>query len=228
MSDTPMVANKLLAGMAAVAAFMAVAAWWQPGRSVDREHDAPHRPSLHAAPPTDTVALNAAPPRVLPQTLAGEILAAGRPSVVIFLKADCECSKGFARHAQALAPHLASSAAMTAIIAGTADEREAFVTETGLTLPTITDPGSALAEAWGIGKAGCFALVRPDRSVEAVWSGFSRQGFEDVARRLASAPLPHDLLAELPGTPLAGCPLLADRDSPRIDSISSGLVPATP
>jgi hypothetical protein len=206
-----MAATKVLSGLAVVAGAVTIAAWWQPGRAVDRDYDAPHRPSLHAAPPADIVAINASPARTLPADIAGAILTDGKPGVVVFLKSDCECSKGFARHVSTIAPHLAPSATMTAIIAGEADEVAAFVAETELTLATITDPASDLAEAWRIGKAGCFALIRPDRSVEAVWSGFSRQGIDDLTRRLGGEPLPRDLLEAFPGAPMAGCPLLPDR-----------------
>ena len=57
-------------------------------------------------------------------------------------------------------------------------------------------------------KAGCFALVKPDGSVEALWPGISSQGFRDLAGRLGvEPPLPETLLAEVSGAAVAGCPL---------------------
>jgi hypothetical protein len=166
------------------------------------------RPSLHAAPAGDTAALNTDVERKLPSALWKEILPGGRPAVVIFLKADCECSKGFAVTATALAPHLQRFADCTAVIEGTAADVNAFATATGLAIPFIAQPESELAQAWGVQKAGCFALVAADGSVEAVWPGISRQGFRDLAGRLSvEPPLPEILLAEIPGAAMAGCPL---------------------
>jgi len=168
----------------------------------------PKRPSLHAAPAGDASALNADVARRLPPALAGEILPDARPGVVLFLKAECECSKGFAVTATALAPQLQRFAACTAVIEGTAADVDAFVAATGLAIPFIPQPESELAREWGVQKAGCFALVAADGSVEAVWPGISRQGIRDLAGRLGvEPPLPETLLAELPGAAMAGCPL---------------------
>jgi len=177
-------------------------------RSAVPEHAAPKRLSLHAAPVGDASALNADVERRLPPALARDILPDGRAGVVIFLKADCECSKGFAVTATALAPHLQRFAACTAVIEGTAADADAFAAATGLAIPFIAQPGSELAREWGVQKAGCFALVAVDGSVEAVWPGISRQGLRDMAGRLGvEPPLPETLLAEIPGAAMAGCPL---------------------
>ena len=177
-------------------------------RSAIPEPAAPKRSSLHAAPAGDTAALNADIERKLPPALAEAILTDGRPGVVIFLKADCECSKGFAITATSLAPHLRPFADCTAVIEGTAADADAFAAATGLAIPFIAQAESELAREWGVHKAGCFALVKPDGSVEALWPGISRQGFRDLAGRLGvEPPLPETLLAEVPGAAVAGCPL---------------------
>jgi hypothetical protein len=177
-------------------------------RSAVPEAAAPKRLSLHAAPAGDTAALNTNVERKLPSALWKEILPGGRAGVVIFLKAECECSKGFAVTVTALAPHLQRFADCTAVIEGTAADANAFATATGLAIPFIAQPGSELAREWGVQKAGCFALVAADGSVEAVWPGISRQGFRDVAGRLrVEPPLPEKLLAEISGAAIAGCPL---------------------
>jgi hypothetical protein len=173
------------------------------------EHAAPKRPSLHAAPAGDAAALNAAVARRVPDTLAAALLPdAARPGVVFFLKADCQCSRGFAGWASALAAHAGAVAVCTAVIEGSDADVAAFAAATRLSLPCIADPGSELARAWGVRKAGAFALVEPDGGVAAVWPGISRQGFRDIADRLGVAsPLPDDLLAALPGAATAGCGL---------------------
>jgi len=169
---------------------------------------ASQRPSLHAAPAADAVALNADVVRRLPRPLAEELLSDARPGVVFFLKADCDCSKGFAVMISALAPHLGRHADCTAFIEGTRADADAFAASTGLAIPFIAQPESGLAREWGVTKAGCFALVEPDGAVEALWSGVSRQGFRDLARRIGvEPPLPEELLADIPGAATAGCPL---------------------
>jgi hypothetical protein len=175
-------------------------------RPAAAERAAPKRPSLHAAPAGDAAALNADVERRLPQALATAVLAGGRPGVVLFLKADCGCSTGFAAMASAIAPHLQEGATFTAVIEGTVSEADAFAAATGLAIPFIAQPDSELAKAWGVQKAGCFALVATDGSVEAVWPGVSRQGFRDLAARLGLT-LPEEVLADIPGAATAGCPL---------------------
>jgi hypothetical protein len=173
---------------------------------------ASRRPSLHAAPAADAVSLNTDVVRRLPRPLTEELLPDARPAAIFFLKADCECSKGFAVMISALAPHLGRHAVCTAVIEGTRADADAFVASTGLTIPFIAQPGSELAREWGARKAGCFALVQPDGVVEALWSGVSRQGFRDLARRVGiEPPLPEDLLTDIPGAATAGCPLECGR-----------------
>lgn len=110
--------------------------------------------------------------------------------------------------ASAIAPLLQHRAVCTAVIGGTVADAEAFAASTGLAMPFIAQPDGDLARAWGVRKAGCFALVAPDGFVEAVWPGVSRQGFRDLAERLGLMhPLPEDVLAEIPGAATAGCPL---------------------
>jgi len=202
-------------GLAAVlvAALLMQTAGSGAARSAVPEPVAAKRPSLHAAPAGDSSALNTDVERRLPSALTPAILADGCPGVVFFLKADCECSKGFAITATALAPHLQRFAACTAVIEGTAADADAFAAATGLAIPFIAQPESELAREWGVQKAGCFALVAADGSVEAVWPGISRQGLRDLAGRLGvEPPLPETLLAEIPGAAMAGC--LIDSSTP--------------
>ncbi len=199
------------ASLVAVAVVLAVraASSGSPGPAImEMEHSTPKRQSIHAAPAADTAALNADVVRRLPRALANELMPDGRCGMVIFLKADCDCSKGFAEMVSALAPHLQPHAACTAVIEGTVAEADAFVAATGLAIPYLAQLESRLAQEWGVRKAGCFALVEPDGVVEAVWSGVSRQGFRDLAERIGVDPtLPDELLNDVPGAATAGCPL---------------------
>lgn len=172
------------------------------------EHAAPFRPSRHAAPPEDVAALNAAGPRRVPESLAGLVLPDGRPAVLLFLKADCGCSEDFARMFSGLAPRLAPRASCLAVIEAADGEAGPFLSSTGLATPHLVQSDDGLAATWGVSKAGCVALVRPDGNVEAVWPGVSRQGFRDLACRLGDPHLlPDESLAILPGAATAGCPL---------------------
>ena len=207
--------------MAAVAGVVALELGTVPPaamRPAVMEHSAPKRPSLHAAPAEDAVALNApldvAIPRRVPTALAATLLPDARPAVIFFLKADCGCSQEFAGWASALAPHLQQHAACTAVIEGSAAEADDFVAATGLAIPFIAQAESGLARDWGVRKAGAVALAEPDGAVVAIWPGISRQGFRDLAARLSvEPPLPADLLAGIPGATMAGCPLHSARSS---------------
>ena len=208
-----MIARLMMATAGAVAVVGAMLAFRTAASGMVRpavaEHASPKRPSLHAAPAGDVAALNADVEKRLPGPLVDELVPSGRPGVVIFLKADCDCSEGFAEMVSALAPHLEPHAACTAVIEGTVAEADAFVAATSLAIPFIAQPDSRLAQEWGVRKAGCFALVEPDGVVEAVWSGVSRQGFRDLAGRIGVEPtLPDELLVDVPGAATAGCPLV--------------------
>jgi hypothetical protein len=208
-ADRRRVGLAAIVGLATVSAVALAAGVAAPARRPARvEHAAPKRPSLHAAPADDVAALNAAFARRVPAALAADLLPDARPGVVFFFKADCACSRGFAGWASALAAHLDESAACTAVIEGSDADASHFATASGLVIPFIAESGSGLARAWGVRKAGAFALVEPDGSVAAVWPGISRQGFRDLADRLGVAPpLPDDLLAAVPGAATAGCAL---------------------
>ncbi len=174
------------------------------------EHAAPFRPSLHAAPPDDVAALNATAPRRVPEGLESAVLPDDRPAVVLFLKAGCGCSEGFARMFTSIEPHLRLRASCLAVIEAADGEAAPFVQATGLGTPYLVQDDASLAAEWGVKKAGCVALVRPDRTVEAIWPGISRQGFRDIAGRLgAPESLPPKILNDLPGAATAGCPLLS-------------------
>ncbi|MBM3953012.1 MAG: hypothetical protein FJ309_00075 [Planctomycetes bacterium] len=179
------------------------------------EYAAASRPSRHAAPPEDVAALNTSAPRRVPASLERVVLPDNRPAVILFLKADCGCSAEFARMLTTLAPHLAPRASCLAVIEAQDGEAEPFLESTGLAVPHVIQSDGSLAAAWGVTKAGCVALVRPDGSVETVWPGISRQGFRDLAGRLGDANLfPAESLAVLPGPTTAGCPLLSASIAP--------------
>lgn len=166
------------------------------------------RPSLHAVPAGDVAALNTAPPRRVPKSLEPTLLPDDRPAVVIFLKADCGCSADFARWFTAIEPRIRPAASCLAVIEGDDKEVASFLEVTAMTAPHLVEADGGLAAAWGVTKAGCVALVRPDATVEVIWPGISRQGFRDLAARLGDARLlPDDALNDLPGAATAGCPL---------------------
>jgi len=172
------------------------------------EHAGPVRPSRHAAPPEDVLALNAAGPRHVPAALRRMVLPDHRPAVVMFLKAGCGCSEDFARLFTTIEPQLAPRASCLAVIEAADGDAAAFLESTGLAAAHLVQSDGSLAAEWGVTKAGCVALVRPDGTVEAVWPGISRQGFRDLAGRLGDVNLLHpDSLALLPGAATAGCPL---------------------
>lgn len=210
---------------ALVALIVGAAVVRTPATPSPTEHVAPFRPSRHAAPAEDVAALNAAGPRRVPEDLRRTVLPDDRPAVVLFLKAECGCSADFARMFAAIAPRLDARASCLAVIEAAAGDAGGFLESTGLAAGGATghlvESDGGLAAAWGVTKAGCVALVRPDGTVEALWPGISRQGFRDVAARLGDADLlPADSLALLPGAATAGCPLLsaslsAPREIPR-------------
>ena len=204
----------VITGLVAILAGVALVRTRAAPRAV--EHVAPSRPSRHAAPPEDVAALNAAEPRRVPESIARQVLPDDRSAVVMFLKADCACSEDFARMFTAVEPHLAARASCLAVIEAAAGDAGSFLASTGLATPHLIQSAGGLAAAWGVTKAGCVALVRPDGTVEAIWPGVSRQGFRDLAGRLGDPGLLLTAsLALFPGAATAGCPLRSASLAPR-------------
>ncbi|MFM8792893.1 MAG: hypothetical protein ACKOFX_10580 [Solirubrobacterales bacterium] len=202
---SPLVLTAAIVCLLAAAAFLRQRAEPRP-----IEHPAPPRLSRHAAPPEDVAALNAAGPRRVPESLTRVMLPDDRPAVVLFLKADCGCSEEFARLFSSIGPHLAPRASCLAVIEAADSDARPFLESTGLATPHLVQSDGGVAAAWGVTKAGCVALVRPDGTVEAIWPGISRQGFRDLAGRLGDPDLlPLETLAPLPGAATAGCPLVS-------------------
>lgn len=172
------------------------------------EREGLSRRSLHAVPPQDYTILNSSNDRCVPESMKNLVLPEGRPAVLIFLKADCECSKDFLRMFTALKPRLQESASCLAVIEGTNDQAKAFLGGSEQLAPFLAQQDSSLARFWGVSKAGVVALVRPDGKVEAIWPGISRQVFRDISNRLGNPNMiPAESLNALPGASMAGCPL---------------------
>ena len=113
-----------------------------------------------------------------------------------------------------LEPYIRPRASCLAMIDAADGDARSFLEATNLTMPHLVDLDGSLATAWGVAKAGCVALVRPDGTVEAVWPGVSRQGLRELASRLGDMNLlPHEALADLPGAATAGCPLTLSNSS---------------
>jgi len=92
----------VLAGAAVVGA---VALWLRHAPApVGREHAAPARPSLHAAPPGDVSAASGGAARSIPEFLRARFPTSGRIPELVFLGATCECSRDFAGTLAKLAP----------------------------------------------------------------------------------------------------------------------------
>ena len=194
----------VLAGAAVVGA---VAVWLRHAPApVGREHAAPARPSLHAAPPGDVSAASGGAARSIPESLRSRLPTSSRPTVLVFLGATCECSKGFARTLAGITPFLGPRASVLAVVEGDQSDAERFIRDTSLGCPHVAESDAGLAAALGVTKAGAFALVEPDGSVHTVWPGISRHGFRELATRLGDGGIfPADALEPLPGTATAGC-----------------------
>ena len=107
----------------------ALALWLRhPAAPGAREHDSPKRLSLHAASPGDVTALNAGPGRSIPEFLRGRLPTAGRPTVLVFLGATCECSRGFAHTLAKIAPFIAPLASVVAVVEGDPADADRFIT----------------------------------------------------------------------------------------------------
>ena len=179
---SPLVLTAAIVCLLAAAAFLRQRAEPRP-----IEHPAPPRLSRHAAPPEDVAALNAAGTRRVPESLTRVMLPDDRPAVVLFLKADCGCSEEFARLFSSIGPHLAPRASCLAVIEAADGDARPFLESTGLATPHLVQSDGGVAAAWGVTKAGCVALVRPDGTVCRQASRHTYAAFDIFHGTLAAA-----------------------------------------
>ncbi len=170
----------------------------------------------HPAPPADLQIAN----RHVGQTIADERLermdgqprsvrelTSGKPLVLVFFSHDCDCSLEFARYFAAAMEKSKEKAGWYFVFADTPEQIAGFHSKSGLTLPSLRDPGAALSMRLEISKSGPFVLVDPRGTVEAIWPGVSLNGLEDLFSRLGlPSPSTHQL-SGIPQSPTAGCPL---------------------
>ena len=170
----------------------------------------------HPAPPADLQSVN----QQIGQSIAGANLQAmddkvgplssilqGKPLVLVFFSHDCDCSLEFARYFAAAMEASRAKADWWFVFADTPDQISGFHSKTGLSLPSLRDPGALLSRQLGITKSGPFVLVDPQGVVLAIWPGVSLEGLEDLFSRLKLPFLSSPQLSGIPQSPTAGCPL---------------------
>ena len=170
----------------------------------------------HPAPPSDLQSVN----QQIGQSIAGANLQAmdakvrplssflqGKPLVLVFFSHDCDCSLEFARYFAAAMENSRAKADWRFIFADTPEQISSFGSKTGLSLPSLRDPGALLSRQLGITKSGPFVLVDPQGVVLAIWPGVSLEGLKDLFSRLQLPSLSSSQLFGIPQSPTAGCPL---------------------
>jgi len=143
---------------------------------------------------------------------------AGSPAanqVFLFLRTDCPCSLEFATHFAKVAGDFSGKARFIGVFESDANAESItrFIATTGFPYPARIDRGAVLARSLGLGKAGAFALLGPDQTTRGVWGGCSAPGLLELLERLSPGEGPLSIPPawnDLPGAPVAGCPLAKD------------------
>jgi len=170
----------------------------------------------HPAPPADLQAVNAHIGQTIAETrlqrmngeeLSVSALTSGKPLVLVFFSHDCDCSLEFARYFAAAMEKSKYKTDWYFVFPDTPDQIATFESKTGLTFPSLRDPGTGLSRKLEINKSGPFILVDPKGTVSAIWPGVSLSGLEDLFSRLQLPPLSASQLSGIPQSPTAGCPL---------------------
>ena len=196
---------------------LAGAAYWLTRPEVPVPASEPDKLSRrHPAPPSDLQSVN----QQIGHSIAGAHLQSmdgkvgplssflqGKPLILVFFSHDCDCSLEFARYFAAAMENSRAKADWRFIFADTPEQISSFGSKTGLSLPSLRDPGALLSRQLGITKSGPFVLVDPQGVVLAIWPGVSLEGLMDLFSRLQLPPLSSSRLSGIPQSPTAGCPL---------------------
>ena len=134
--------------------------------------------------------------------------------VFLFLRSDCPCSLEFAGHFSLAQQCAGNKANFIGVFEQQATTKSlgAFRNITNASFPFVVDQAGTLAKSLGVTKAGAFALVRPNGSLDGLWNGCSGPGLQDLLGRVGltfdnkKAPSGWD---SIPGTAVAGCPLIS-------------------
>jgi len=197
--------------------FLAGGAYWFTRPETSKPAAEPEKISRrHPAPPADLQNVN----QQIGQSIANATLETmnaqavplgsllqGKPMVLVFFSHDCDCSLEFARYFAAAMEKSKHKADWYFVFPDTPAQIAAFESKTGLTLPSLRDPGAGLSRKLEINKSGPFVLVDPKGTVSAIWPGVSLGSFEDLFTRLGLSPLSVPQLSGIPQSPTAGCPL---------------------
>ena len=153
-----------------------------------------------------------------PAETEGSATLEGKPAsnqVLLFLRTDCPCSLEFATLFAQVAGDFSGKARFIGVFESdaTAESVTRFIATAGFPYPARIDRGTVLARSLGLSKAGAFALLGPDRTLRGIWGGCSAPGLLDLLERLSPGDGPLSISPawkDLPGAPVAGCPLSKD------------------
>jgi len=134
--------------------------------------------------------------------------------VFLFLRSDCPCSLEFAGYFALAWQCCKDKASFVGVFEpqATTESLAAFRKNTNAPFPFVVDQAGTLAKSLGVTKAGAFALVRPNGSLDGLWNGCSGPGLQDLLGRVGLTFDNNNTPSgwgSIPGAAVAGCPLIS-------------------
>lgn len=135
-------------------------------------------------------------------------LSAGRPVVLVFVKAGCPCSVEFEPYFHRLAAAYPSAVRMVTIINGDVPTARRFADENQTPYPVLADAERAIIKRFHAEHGATVVLLSPSGKIETRWPGCSQDMMRDLSERIArlgQIEMQSMDVAGLPGALTAGC-----------------------
>lgn len=173
-------------------------------RATDRHYVSP--PQLVRGDDTDTTTLDGTDQHGVQRSW--NELSAGKPVVVVFVKAGCPCSIEFEPYFHRVAMTYPDAIRFVTIINGDVPTAQRFATDNHVSYPVLADESHTLIKRFHAKHGATVVLLSPSGKREAHWPGCSREMMRELSERIAQMSGVREQQIDLTGLPsalTAGC-----------------------
>lgn len=108
-----------------------------------------------------------------------------KPTVVVFLRANCPANPGAMADLNRLASQLGAKVAFVGVTNMTAKDAKAYAAKLGAKFPVVADPDKKIVDGFGAKKSLDMALICPkDKKIAQSFDGYSRATIKAIVAAL--------------------------------------------
>ncbi len=108
-----------------------------------------------------------------------------RPAVLIFIKADCPCSRSADPYFQRIHTAGRGWVPFFGVIDGDVAVARKWIDQTGAVFPILADPERKIVHDFGAENSAYVAFVSPGGRIEKLWAGYSQTMLSELAQLMA-------------------------------------------